>query len=242
MVNTASDDAPPRALQERVEAIRQAMQPAAPLYPPPLKMRSAGTGFFVARDGTLLTNNHVVSGCAGLTVETATGIAAVTKLIAADSAEDLALLKAEISPPAAATFRENVRLDGQRVAIVGYPDHGMIPLKPVLVYGQLTGPALKGGRHFMFHGDVRPGDSGGPLLDDHGLLVGVVFAKANTVEIYRATGQVVADVGFAISNDVVAQFLLKHHVAAATVGTEVGQTTTQPEKSIPFIARIGCWR
>src|SRR3546814_14605705 len=79
----------------------------------------------------------------------------------------------------------------------GYPEQGMVSLSPLLTPVEILrhesqtprGPALP------VRGDVRKGNSGGPLLDTAGSVVGVVLAAVDSVGMYTVTGTAVTDVG-----------------------------------------------
>src|SRR5258708_17234673 len=86
-----------------------------------------------------------------------------------------------------------------------------------MTQGSLMGPhAGPGGDRLVFKGDVRHGKSGGPLFDASGLVIGVVHAKLDSPQLYRQTGRVVVDVGFAIPAGAAARFVARHGVKLST--------------------------
>lgn len=204
---------------------------------------AAGTGFFVRADGRLLTNHHVVDDCSGLSVETPNGIEAVATVIGVDAGEDLALLSAPVGESPPVVFRKVVAFDGRPVAVIGYPDHGLQRIKPFMVPGSLTGPATQKGHRFAFEADVRKGNSGGPIFDELGLVVGVVFAKVDTASVFQATGRHVEKLGFAIDNDIVRIFLKKQNVEMmmAMEGTVLDEAALF-DLGRRSVARVVCWR
>jgi len=208
-----------------------------------LRQASGGTGFFVTADGKLLTNYHVVSDCTAYSVEPTDGAETAATLLAYDAAEDLALLQAPVPGAAPVTFRGKVLWDQRPIAVIGYPAFGMQRIKPFLATGTLTGPATADGRRYQFHADIRHGNSGGPIFDEQGLVVGVVFAKIDTVDTFRKTGQRIEDVGFAISNLTTGTFLDNHGVSAATADYGPVQDDqglfTSAQRSL---VRVLCWR
>ncbi|MDR3439955.1 serine protease [Telmatospirillum sp.] len=201
-----------------------------------------GSGFFVRNDARLLTNKHVVEKCAAVSVETADGNEALATVLAIAPESDLALIKVDAAAPAVATFREKVRMDGHRAVVIGYPSHGLPRIKPTLVPAALMGPVSMDGQRFVLQGDIRPGNSGGPVLDESGLVVGVVFGKINTVAVYQNTGRNVEDIGFAITNETALTFLAHNGitVATATNGPKLDDDTLF-EDGRKFIARVVCW-
>src|SRR3546814_20078265 len=82
--------------------------------------------------------------------------------------------------------------------LAGYPEQGMVSLSPLLTPVEILrhesqtprGPAI------LVRGDVRKGNSGGPLLDTAGSVVGVVLAEVDSVGLSKVTGTAVPEVGF----------------------------------------------
>ena len=130
----------------RADAIRRALEPV-PAAVPGRRLTGIGTGFFVAEAGQVLTNNHVVAGCAAISVTTSTGKTATAALIGADEENDLAVLDANMAAPATASFRVTADRSGadrsgqEAITFVGYPNQGIPPIKPMLTTGViLHGP------------------------------------------------------------------------------------------------------
>jgi S1-C subfamily serine protease len=176
--------------------------PAAPAETSPEQTESkSGTGFFVSVDGFLITNEHVISGCSTLELLSATKERIKARLVASSKADDLALLKTEFSPPATATFQESVRLlQGATVVAYGCPLSSILASKGNVSVGLVT--ALSGlgddTRRLQISAPVQPGNSGGPLVDKSGALVGVVVAKLNAVAMARLSNDIPQNVNFAI--------------------------------------------
>lgn len=210
------------------------------------KLRSIGTGFFVTADGKLLTNHHVVDGCSALSVETPGGVKTEATLLDSRPEDDLALLASGLEAPAVATFlAENTLAAGTPISLIGYPDQGLAPIKPLLTHGELgEGLRFASSRaRFEIRADVRHGNSGGPVVDRRGLVIGVVFAKVNSVAVFQKTGQSVRFIGAVIDNGAVFSFLdrngLRHRTA--TSGSMIDDDAIG-EMLRPIVARIGCWK
>lgn len=238
-----SDDQAAVIRQKRSDYVRRAMQRNASPLASSLRLAGIGTAFFVGHDGTLISNSHVTKDCRGLTVETAGGTPVVARLLAQRPADDLALVKADIAPPAVAIFRRPVEMTGQNVLAAGYPVRGLVPINPQYVDGALNGPRDASNRRFMFRADIRPGNSGGPLLDEQGLVVGVVFAKVDTVKVYQKTGKVVRDLGYGIDNEVVVSFLEETGIKAETAtAAPVLEHAALLDLAGKMTVRLSCWR
>src|SRR5258708_32184183 len=112
-----------------------------------------------------------------------------------------------------------------------------------MTQGSLMGPhAGPGGDRLVFKADVRHGNSGGPLFDASGLVIGVGHAKLDSPQLYRQTGRVVVDVGFAIPAGAAARFVARHGVqlTSAAPGAALEAASVQPAAA-PMAARVHCW-
>lgn len=239
-----SDAEAERIREERIQRVRRSLRPREPVIPG-TRQRGSGSGFFVSAAGHVLTNAHVVDGCRAVSVTPPGGDMAPAAIVASDSRSDLALLHAPLSPAAVAAFSDSARLlPGDEVAVVGYPLHGLVAIEPILVTGHIhIGAAPPIPDRFAIRIDIRRGNSGGPVLDRAGRVVGVVVAKVDTPAIYAATGRIVRDVGFGISEAAAAGFLASHDVAPETAtGTDPLDDDALLARARSFVARIGCWR
>lgn len=177
---------------------------------------TSGTGFFVDNSGNLLTNNHVVKNCLRLTVSDRDSTHSAT-ITATDPANDLALLATGIGGTQAAQLRTtNQPLEvGERVVLVGYPGEsyktGTVTREAKVIAN--TGP--KGEPKWLQLSDVVvQGNSGGPLLDGSGNVVGVVSAKA-VIYTFRQDAPeqgTTSNSGIAISLGVLRDFLDGNHI------------------------------
>ena len=138
-----------------------------------------------------------------------------------------------------------VELD-QRADLIGYPTQGIAPIQPFFTPATRSGhfgrPGDKG--QFRIRGDVRGGNSGGPVLDESGRVIGVIFAQLNSVSIAQRTGQVPEDTGIAVANEVVFQFLQRYGVQPK-IATSKGEQLPREAvfaRSRSIVARIGCWQ
>jgi hypothetical protein len=187
------------------EAVSGGQRPAA-----------SGTGFLVAA-GRVLTNNHVVEGCARMTARNAAGERTPARIDATDKRRDLALLTvpAGFGPPL--TFRDSPPvLRGETVVTYGFPLSGLLSSGPTLTTGDVS--ALAGVRdnplHFQISAPVQPGNSGGPLLDAQAHVIGVVVSKLNAAGIARMTGgDIPQNVNFAIKGTEAVAFLTANGVS-----------------------------
>lgn len=207
------------------------------------RLVSIGAGFFVNTEGTLLTNAHVVKDCETLIVSRAGGEMQPARLIATEPTYDLALIGTQDRPNRSAVFAPADELLPVEVSIIGYPNQGLPPLRPLLTLGTIPPSRIETAspRPITIKADVRPGNSGGPALDGAGRVVGVVFAAVDTPAVFERTGRVVRDVGVAIPNSVSLRFLERSGITPQLSGTTTKRDNLLDDAS-QFVARIECWR
>lgn len=235
---------------QRVQRIQRVLNREKNPVIPGQRMTGAGSGFFISRTGDVLTNFHVVKGCASVTIVPAGGTRPATERIArkgyGEPRHDLAIIKTDFM------VREPARFDGgngplltagESISVVGYPSLGRVAIKPKMTLGRVKSatPAARSGFITMAV-DVRSGNSGGPVLDASGRAIGVVVAKVNTPGIYAKTGQLVREIGFAIPLGPVRRFTQKHRIKLLTLGQrEALSDEARFELARNFVVQVRCW-
>ncbi len=135
-----------------------------------------GSGFALA-DGLIVTNRHVVGQPRQVSIATWDGrsLEADVEGIALDA--DLALLRVTGADLPVARLRSDPVMTGEVVAAIGYPDGGPATITTGTVVGRRRAElAGEVGEVIATDARLRQGNSGGPLVDATGLVVGVVFA------------------------------------------------------------------
>jgi len=223
----------------RRERIKRALRPKSDREKGP---RGHGTGFFVSADGKIVTNNHVIEKCGRVIwIDTTDGQQGTATILGTDKGNDLALLSSTLSAPAVAVFRGPVPLNtGGDVTVIGYGTIKLAPIKPHVTPGTF-GKSILSGTRFEMKAAVRPGNSGGPVLDESGYVAGVVFAQLNTVKTFKKSGKLILDRGFAISNPIVFRFLERNNVDFRRAPPRSARSRdTIFREAKPFIARVSC--
>lgn|GEM_PF-1205921 len=140
----------------------------------------SGTGFFVSPAGFLVTSRHVVTGCPGLSVWTDEGGLHDASLVAANARLDLALLsvKGRTRGYAASRYRDDLQA-GEKVITVGFGVIATNPRAAVFTQGIFVGRGVMspGYRVLIIRAHLRPGDSGAPVTDRSGSLIGMVIGR-----------------------------------------------------------------
>jgi S1-C subfamily serine protease len=196
-----------------VAATKPAPSAGQPSSAPPKQGKTGtqtGTGFVISSNGHVVTNQHVVDGCIGDILGNLSGEAAVKlRLVSSDQTNDLALLQAPSPFKEVAVIRANPVQTGDGVVAIGYPYHGLLTSDLTVTTGIVS--SLSGifndTRHLQISAAVQPGNSGGPLLDLGGRLVGVVSGKLDALKVARATGNIPENINFAIKVGALRDFL-----------------------------------
>jgi len=141
-----------------------------------------GSGFPIG-NGYVVTNAHVVSGTANHQVQTAGGVVLRAEVVYFDSDRDVAILYVPDDTDAGLTLNSGER--GTEGAVVGYPGGGPETVQPAVVDGAIEAagrdiynqkPVTR--ELYVIQANVRPGNSGGPMVDMQGRVVGIVFATS----------------------------------------------------------------
>jgi S1-C subfamily serine protease len=191
-------------------------QAAALPHPGPEWAGGTGTAFYLG-PRTLVTADHVVAGCTTITLADGTPL----DLVAWDPELDIAALAAPTPAADWLTLASDARLRlGQRVHAAGFPYYAIAGTSLHLTGGNVS--ALAGidddQRFFSFSAPVQPGNSGGPLIDAQGAVLGLVVARLSEAFIERETGSLPQNVNYALGEADVAAFLGRAGLAPADGG------------------------
>jgi S1-C subfamily serine protease len=172
----------------------------------------SGSGFVVSKNAHIVTNNHVVADCVGDIHGNLAGQAPVKlRVVSADEENDLALLQGtkKFKEKDIATIRASAVNSGDQVVAIGYPLHGLLTSDLTVTTGIISSLAgLHNDTRFLqISAPVQPGNSGGPLHDSSGNVVGVVTAKLDALRVVKATGDIPQNINFAIKTGALRDFL-----------------------------------
>ena len=183
---------------------------AQPTPGKPLPRSSSGSGIVVSRNGYILTNQHVVRQCDSYEVIDDANRKLIAALQAVDTARDLALLTVKEQFPVAALVRKNAAPKlGEAVTVVGYPLVAVLGARPSVGFGHVSSTVGVRGNpaQMQISVPVQRGNSGGPVLDQAGNVIGVVVSKLDAFKMAQRTGDIPQNVNFAIKGEVVRTFL-----------------------------------
>lgn len=172
----------------------------------------SGTGFLIAKEGWIVTNAHVVDGCDYVEVSSF----GKASEIQSDKQNDLTVLRipaipAEIQP---IKLRNSQPKLGEDVAALGYPLAKLLSDSIKITMGNIN--SLIGmendTRYLQISTPIQPGNSGGPLVDRSGFLLGINSSKLDDSYAIKASGSIPQNVNFAIKSNILELFLQSRNI------------------------------
>lgn len=198
--------------------------------------RGVGSGFIITDDGFILTNNHVVAGSSDIFVTLADGKEHKAKIVGMDSRTDLALLKIDAKGLKPLPIGESKSLrKGQWVLAIGSP----FGLESTVTAGIVSAINRETGDYLPFIQTdvaVNPGNSGGPLIDLSGRVVGV-----NSQIVSRSGGFMGISLAIPIDEAMQVVEQLKDHgkVTRGRIGVQIGTVSEDVAKAIGLPKAMG---
>jgi S1-C subfamily serine protease len=218
--------------------------PPAPPRPSPKTGEESGSGFVVSTAGHVVTNNHVIGDCVDKVHGNLPGESAIElRVVSTDQANDLALLIAPAPLKDAATIRGVAIHPGDGVVAIGYPFYGLLSTEFSVTTGIVSslGGIGNDSRYLQISAAVQPGNSGGPLIDTSGNVVGVVSEKIDAIRVAKITGTIPENVNFSIKTGALRDFLDKNAVAYATAAPAAEVKTADiAARARSYVMRIWC--
>jgi S1-C subfamily serine protease len=203
----------------------------------------AGSGFLVNNQGYIVTNQHVVNGCSALEVRTPVMQREAT-LVASDETNDIAVLKSNIQQSTWLSFRKGSGIrPGDQVVLLGFPFSRLLTSAPSVTIGAVS--ALAGlhddARFLQISAPVQPGNSGGPLLDSSGNVVGLAVATMNALAALKTTGFIPQNVNFAVKATLALDFLEARGISYDTRTSSVELSAAEiAEKAAQAVVLVEC--
>lgn len=171
-------------------------------------VEATGSGFFVTEDGWFFTSHHVVENAHKIVIQVKGG-KFPAKLVKRDAANDLAILKVEGRFRALPVAASGAVQLGESVFTIGFPNVGLQGFEPKLTRGEVSSIAgiQDDPRHFQISVPVQPGNSGGPLVDMRGNVVGIVRMQMDDIKALKITGSLPQNVNYAVKGSLLLSLL-----------------------------------
>ena len=210
---------------------------------------SAGTGFVINPNGNVVTNAHVVRGCQSIAMHTEHGDLPAT-LVASDTDHDLAVLNVPgLSATPMAPMRWNISdlKIGDAVTMIGFPGQegvdGHYTVKKTTVKS-LEGPTGEP-LWIQLESVAQHGNSGGPVLDSGGNVIGVISAMTQTYRVAQdghAEPELVSSSDVAITLSTLQDFLRRNSVGfyESSSGLVAYSDNAIEDQALKFIVPVRC--
>jgi trypsin-like peptidase len=202
--------------------------------------KSSGSGFAIGDGSSIVTDYHVVKSCSTINVPDI-GSASVVK---SDPKADLAILKPSKPLPIGLRFRSGhpVKL-GEEIVVIGFPLRGLLSSGPTVTTGIVSSLAGIGGdrTQMQISAPVQPGNSGGPVLDKSGNVVGVVVSKLDAIRAAILTGDIPQNVNFAIQSSILTSVLDSYSIDYQVGAFDKEKPTSEIVSSVlPAVVVLEC--
>lgn len=163
-----------------------------------------GTGFFVSQSGLFVTSEHVIEGSKHILILCANKDPIPAEIITSSVKTDLVVLQISRATPEYLSLAplRSAKI-GQHVFTIGFPISEVLGRQPKFTDGAIS--ALSGMQDeqsfLQISVPVQPGNSGGPLINDRGEVVGIIAAQAQVLAFMQYTGTLPQNVNWAVKAD-----------------------------------------
>lgn len=193
---------------------------------------SSGTGFVITKSGHIVTNYHVVERASRITVRDSADNRFQARLVLSDAANDIAILKIEGSkhPPLPIRTSSQAR-KGQTVFTIGFPNATIQGFESKVTEGIISSLSGIGGEpnSFQISVPIQPGNSGGPLIDLSGSVVGITASKLSSISMLNRSGVVPENVNYAIKSNYLIELLSTNE----SIRTKIVTATSDRPLTLP---------
>jgi len=174
---------------------------------------NTGTGFFITNDGYLITNYHVIEDAKKILVVTTERKEFEAQFIKGDRANDVVLLKIRANTKAIPFSGQNLLSKGEEVFTLGYPLVAIQGQEQKATFGRINSLSGIGDdiRFVQIDIPVQPGNSGGPLINMKGQVIGIITETLDQLVALRTSGSLPQNVNYALKFDYAIP-LIRHHL------------------------------
>jgi len=203
---------------------------------------ASGTGFYVSNDGHIITNYHVIDGCMDMKVHTK-GRVIPTLRIADDELNDLALLKISETPSHVFALSNDSPFPLQEIVVAGFPFGESYSSSLKFTQGIISSLTGIGNNYSEMQIDaaLQPGNSGGPIIDEYGNIVGVAVAKLDAKYTLDNFGVIPENTNFGIKASAVKNLLEGNQVPLKTPNTELISKRDLSRLATDGTVYLTCW-
>ena len=208
----------------------------------PIINASSGTGFSISKQGHVITNYHVIKGCNNVNIHS-NNMVVPAKIINFDPRNDLALLKGKFIPQQILAFSNDKTNLLQDIYVAGFPFGKKISTSIKITKGIISSLTGIGNNYSNFQIDaaIQPGNSGGPILNEKGNVVGIAVAKLDLKYTQKNFGVFPENTNFGIKTSIVKSMLESENLKLALPNEKTISKIQLGKKITDSTYYLSCW-
>jgi len=202
----------------------------------------SGSGFFITNAGHIVSNNHVIDQC-NVVNAYYKGDAKPLKILAIDRKNDLAILKAEVKPDDTFPVAREDAILLEEIYVAGYPFGKSISGSIKVTKGVVSSLSGLGNNYsnLQIDASLQPGNSGGPIVNKKGNVVGVAVAKLDYKKVIEAFNTIPENTNFGVKSSTLNQFLNANKVSSSSPKGSEMSIRDIGEKIEKATVYLDCW-
>jgi hypothetical protein len=222
--------------KKREEEEKQRKEANAKLY-----IIGSGTGFFVSAEGHIVSNDHVVGICRKVASKIE-GQIEYFNVLKTDEVNDLGIIKGEYKNPTYLSIKSDGAEYGEDIVAFGYPLADALSTSVKLTRGIVSSLSGPGNNYSEIQIDaaIQPGNSGGPVLNMEGQVVGVASSGLNKLYMLEQSEYIPENVNFAVAAPTLSNFLKANGVKVDTKKFEINNTKELARIGRPATLQLFC--
>jgi hypothetical protein len=203
---------------------------------------ASGTGFAISSDGYVVTNYHVIDGCQSVKIHL-NGKVIPSSIIKFDPQNDIALLKGNFTPAYALPLSNEETELLEDIFVAGFPFGNKISTAIKVTKGIVSSLTGIGNNfsNFQIDAALQPGNSGGPILNNKGNVIGVAVAKLDRKYIEKNFGVIPENTNFGIKTSVVKSMINSSEINLAQPNKNAKSTKELGRNISNSTYYLSCW-
>lgn len=201
----------------------------------------SGSGFFVSEQGHIVSNEHVVGVCKKV-IAYEEGEEITLKILATDMVNDIGLVKGKFKNVKYLNIKTDGAELGEDIVAFGYPLSQTLSDSVKLTKGIVSSLTGLGNNISQIQIDaaIQPGNSGGPVLNMNGQVVGIASAGLNKLYMAKKADYIPENVNFAVASQTLTAFLKAHKVKVTSGPTKIYSTKELAKIGEPATIQLFC--
>lgn len=203
---------------------------------------ASGSGFAVTSDGYVITNYHVIEGCTDVKIHDK-GKSILATLITFDPNNDIALLKGDFKPRSFYPLSKEGPKILMDIYVAGHPFGDKVSNSVKVTKGIVS--SLSGLKNdfsrIQIDAAIQPGNSGGPIMNDRGNVIGVAVSKLEMQQVFDDYGVVPENVNFGVKANVVINILESENIKLPNPNEDVIPSIELGELITDGTYYLSCW-